>query len=252
MKPFKPSHLKIERADKHIAEFEKCVLTLPNAYAATLTYNLKIRDKTIQSAVRYHLPNAAAIQAKLALVIGDAIHNLRTALDFAWIAAFGHFNIPTNHFSKFPILRTAKELTTALEKRKVNIASPDLYKGIVSEIKPYPGGNDDIWAIHSLDILDKHQLLIPLMHMVAVTGIVLEDEKGNIVPHQFQWISEGGSLFVPLRENFHVKDKGKVTLHIVFAKHDLATDFMKVSDTLPLYSQLVLKIVEALEGFCGG
>jgi len=130
MKPFKPSHLKIERADKHIAEFEKCVLTLPNAYAATLTYNLKIRDKTIQSAVRYHLPNAAAIQAKLALVIGDAIHNLRTALDFAWIAAFGHFNIPTNHFSKFPILRTAKELTTALEKRKVNIAAPTSTKGL--------------------------------------------------------------------------------------------------------------------------
>jgi hypothetical protein len=168
---FDSVRLKIKRANKHIAEFENCVITLPNAYAATLAHNIKIRDKTIQSAVRYHLPNAAAIQAELALVIGDAIHNLRSALDFAWIATLAHFKIPTTNFSKFPILRTEKELRTALEERRVNIANADLYKGIVSEIKPYPGGNDDIWAIHRLDILDKHQLLIPLMHMVGVTGM---------------------------------------------------------------------------------
>ena len=48
-------------------------------------------------------------------MIGDAIHILRTALDFAWIATLGHFNIPTNHFAKFPIRPSEKELTTALQ-----------------------------------------------------------------------------------------------------------------------------------------
>ena len=88
--------------------------------------------------------------------------------------------------------------------------------------------------------------------MRGVTGIVLEDEKGNIVSHAFRWISEGGSLFVPVKENFHVKHKGEIALDIVFAEHHVATDFKKVSEMLPLYSQLILKVVEALEGFCGG
>lgn len=53
----------------------------------------------------------------------------------------------------------------------LNRASEDVATFIV---KAYKGGNDDLWALHELNILDKHRLLLPV---IQVTSIVWELSK---------------------------------------------------------------------------
>lgn len=77
--------LKIDRAEKHIDDLDAIIGSLPDAYVSSIEADSQGRGNSI----KYHLPNDAAINREMGLIIGDAIHNLKTALDHAWIVASG-------------------------------------------------------------------------------------------------------------------------------------------------------------------
>ena len=141
---FVPSRLKIERANKHIADFGASVV----AFLQANTYTVRVEKdpESGDSLLQYGWANPAPIE-KFSLVVGDAVHNLRSALDLAWNEV-----VSISNFSKFPIFETEEKLVTALRGRKMHEASPELWRLIVDVIKPYERGNNSIWAIHRLDI----------------------------------------------------------------------------------------------------
>jgi len=235
--------LKIKRANKHIADVEDLIRRVPDAFKSTIEVDAKTGNKFIKHAI----PNMVALQLDMAVVIGDAVHNLKTALDFGWCRTAHRFKVPIDSFSKFPVRETAKELASALQGRNVHTISPKLYKGIVTDVQPYEGGNEDIWAVHRLDIIDKHQLLIPLFDITAVTDIAVEDEQGKISRRGLTFAKmSGGGWYIPVPAHHQVKDKGHFSVKILF-DDGLPCEHMEIISVLPRFSRTVLKVVELLE-----
>jgi hypothetical protein len=69
---------------------------------------------------------------------------------------------------EFPI---AKSLTIYESDKaaKVKGARPDAVKAI-DRLKPYKGGNDTLWRLHSFDIIDKHRTLFTVAHEFLFTA----------------------------------------------------------------------------------
>jgi hypothetical protein len=239
---FEQARLKITRSDKHIADAQAIVSSLPDSYTVSIENYGSGRQ-----AIKYELPNADRIAIDLSLVVGDALHNLKTALDYAWIGAIAkHAPSAIDKFSKFPVRDTPQELEDALKGRKIDVSSLDLYKRIMSDIKPYAGGDDAVYRLHRLDISDKHHLLIPLMYLAAIDGIVLEDKHGKIERGGTWAVTRPGPYFIDLEGNWHIKEKGKLTTAVVF-KNGLSLEGMEVMGLLFSFSMATINVVNLLE-----
>jgi hypothetical protein len=241
--PFEGARLKIKRANHHIADIKSRVRSLIDAYTVTIEKN----TKTGHESVRYGLPDDD-ISIQIALVTGDAIHNLKTALDYAWREVLTKF-VPAavDNFAKFPVRKSRDDLEGALNGRKINVAAPNLFALIVSSIKSYKGGNDSLWAIHQLDIIDKHRLLLPVMNYTALQSIELENDAGEIIKGG-TWATTQSTFFADIPSGYHIKDKGQVAVTVIFGK-GTPVDGMDVSDMLSTFAIVVLNIIELLDSF---
>src|SRR5882762_8309674 len=76
---FRDARLKVERAKKHIEDLQAAIVALEDTYRATVEQH---PDATGQSLI-HEFPEIENAFEDLSLIIGDAIHNLRSALDFA-------------------------------------------------------------------------------------------------------------------------------------------------------------------------
>ena len=75
--PFESSRLKIERANQHITEIRSVVSLLPSAYVATVETDPTGGNEV----VKHDLRNRDKLISDIALMLGDAVHNLHCALD---------------------------------------------------------------------------------------------------------------------------------------------------------------------------
>src|SRR5712692_9389078 len=79
---FREARLKIDRANKHIADLKVAILALENTKSSTVQLNTKTGFQELIHAV----PNLENACLNLSLIVGDAVHKLRTALDFVWVS----------------------------------------------------------------------------------------------------------------------------------------------------------------------
>jgi hypothetical protein len=241
------SRLKIGRANKHISEANAhiAILSDPETYAITDEYNRNANTTRIT----YHTPTDMEERIdNIALATGDAIHNLRTSLDYAWFETLKKRH-PTaiDHDSKLPTGGSFDDVKSLLRKRKIEPTFP-LYNFILSEVCPYDGGNDTIRQVHKIDRSDKHTLLTPIIRYGAATGIKVEDKAGNI-SSGFTWgASQPRSFSVDFEGELKIHDKGEVAAAILFGE-GTTIEGMEVSDTLRLYSKFILNAEELFEGF---
>lgn len=80
--PYGAARLKLNRAKKHTIDAQTAIVALENAYAPAIEQH---PDTGAQSLI-HDVPDTREPIENLSLVIGDAIHNLRSALDYAWYA----------------------------------------------------------------------------------------------------------------------------------------------------------------------
>ena len=152
--------LKVKRADKHIRDLEETI----NTFLSGQPYKVSSKKHPhLPWGTTFFVEKAQPIPDDVYVIAGDTIHNLRSALDhLAWQLVEASGGTP-NSRTGFPVFdpaafKTKKDETKFFE-RKVTGMQPSIVTAIQSE-KPYKGGNDVLWAIHSLDIVDKHHLLL--------------------------------------------------------------------------------------------
>ena len=149
--------LKVQRASEHIE-------TLVSLFQKNrpFGYVLETNTKTCQRAT-YAKRNEAVIQ-KAALICGDVIHNLRSALDHAYwqIVSPVATSESERKAIQFPFSETEAQLAASVKRRLAHKVSPSFYQAIL-DLKPHgeASGNEFLALIHKFDILDKHKLLIP-------------------------------------------------------------------------------------------
>ncbi len=169
---------RVERANRHIAHLEKIVASLPDLDIATVERDVSSGYQI----VKHSIPGAEKIAIEMALVLGDAIHNLRVGMEYAYLGAIErHAPSILDGNTKFPArYETRQDLESALRGRKVDILAPRLFDVLINQIKPYKvGGNEFFFRLHELEISDKHWLLVPVTNYAAVAGIIVEDKKGH-------------------------------------------------------------------------
>lgn len=236
------SRLKINRANEHIAQIKKCLVALQDSE----TSSIEIDSASGCERLKHDFTDRTAF-TDMALMLGDAIHNLKCALDYTWFETLGRLApAVVGKFSKFPVYRHANQLKDALEGREIHFSARRLFEFMLTEIRPYEGGNATIWTIHKLDIRDKHRLLIPVFTNLSIIGIEVEDERGKRHSGNSRATTQKPPFYVDQPRGFHVKNNGTLSYQVMCED---AGNLMDVPETFVHYSRIILKVVEVFERF---
>ena len=236
--PYGHAMLKIERADKHIADFDERLLSSSDRHGP----KLYIDTKTGQKVLYYGLLDYM-LSGELAVITGDAIHNLRSALDIAWLDIVKTVGSPKGTFSKFTISSTKPKqwLEGVLTGKNAGIdPNSRMFDFLVNVVKGYKGGNWDILALNDLDIDDKHFLLIPTVAVTSVTGIELENEDGTIDCCDIALPSRH-AYRRPIPFETKLKKNGEVHFSVTFGEGP--TKGLEIVPTLKSFSRTVRDII---------
>jgi hypothetical protein len=232
------SLLKVDRAEKHIADIKATILRLQGTYTSVVEDD----SKTGTSSLKYDSTEAPQILSEIALMFGDAVHNLRTSLDYAWVAAMRRINpAMADKHAKFPFRSTLQELDAALAGRNINVAAPKLFDGMRTVIKPYDRGNDMLVRLHDLDIADKHLLLTPVVAYSSISGATVEDETGRVIELNTDGVEGDGPWYVALGQ-YKVKDQGHISVTVLFDQGAAVPRW----EVLPVVEVLPLHVINAL------
>ena len=241
---FQSARLKLERANEHIAEVEKRIslVASPNAQTIWVEDDLNSGVKFIH----YRLDRFADLR-DIALILGDAIHNIRSVLDHSWYATLGEL-APTliSLHTRFPVDRTPESLKARLEGIDLHVIVPALFKLVMVDIKPYEGGDWFIRHLHDLDIRDKHQLLIPTINKVKPIGLRVKDHRGSF-PVGSHGEERGGEFSVAIPPKLEIEEKGSVAVEIVLKEGSLEVE--EVGAMLHRFAKRVSDLMELLERF---
>lgn len=237
---FAASRLKTKRAEKHIADIEALLSNFIKSDFYTVSIEKDARQGT--NKLRFDIVEAFPFY-DAALLVGDVLHNLRSALDVLY---YGTVHGPSN-WTRFPIRDTREELITALgaalKKQQIGNAVHDL---ILDTIKPYNTGNYTLWALDDLNIRDKHQLLIPVVKYLRFDGVRLEDDQQRPVnEHIFYMMDASSRIRLPDDLNITLKDKGRASGAIIF---DFGTAF-QTEPVIPTLHGIAIEVSRTIEVF---
>jgi hypothetical protein len=252
MRNFKGSRLKIKRAEKHIQDLHTLLDTFPSSpdFHSVFIDRVNPQWGLNDLVITIHKSGEDFID-EVALIVGDTVHNLRSSLDVLYYEIVEIHN----KWTRFPIRDTREELVpilkTALEQKQITKTIHDF---ILDTIKPYKTGNPLLWALHDMNIIDKHQLLISAFQIMGFSGISLKNDEGVTLEHP--GIFTDASCNIRLDSDIYgwnptLNDKGCAEIGIGF---QLGTLFegQAVLPALHTVAKEVTRTVEAFEILVGG
>src|SRR5271165_6529198 len=215
--PFTDAQLKIERAREHIKQFNIYV----RQFAEANGHSIRVHSNTNTGYDALEFIPCGVVPPEFMCIVGDAIHNLRSALDVA-MSEIEFINTGKRTGDMiFPAYKTGDQLRRAITKRGLeDKATKRVIDYIVESIQPYETGNGaPIWQLHRLDIEDKHRLIIPKLQFEWVRNIRYIDETGEefTVP---EWvITNARRVFYPTeKRGVQVTHKGHSSVSILFGR----------------------------------
>jgi hypothetical protein len=127
---------------------------------------------------------------QLPLVIGDAIHNFRSALDLMMCDIARRQLTDTALISKvaFPIADSLEKLDEMIASNKAFKQMDPAVLAAVRACRPYKGGDSQLYALHRLDIDDKHRLIIPTISVAwGLTVAEISALTAGATRDQMEW-----------------------------------------------------------------
>ncbi|HEX3438415.1 MAG TPA: hypothetical protein VHT24_16720 [Pseudacidobacterium sp.] len=243
----KGARLKIDRAEHHISDLEGRVDFLKNR----LTVAAHVDANSGLEYIKCDFTSTEDRDAfdRLPVLIGDAVHNLKCALDYVWLETVQRL-IPAGDWerTKFPIYPTPELLERELRKLQINVLTPNFFRFLLSEIKPYDGGDFAIRTVHIVDMGDKHRLLTPVIHYSSIGDIRVE-QNGEIHKGFTSATTYPPPVYVgPFERGIHVKDPGSAAFAVMFQEGNDGSETRAV-DTLRIYSRFIANTVKLFEDF---
>jgi len=146
--------IKYDRAVFHLDALNDEILKFLNLHPfQVIGFDEGASGDYVYNVIIYH-----EVPKEIAPILGDLIHNLRSVLDYLiWQAVLVNGEIPSKK-NKFPIFRNRKDFLKF--GKKALSGTNQKTKLLVGLLSPYQGGNDLLWKLHNLDIVDKHRLLL--------------------------------------------------------------------------------------------
>ena len=245
MSNFRDARLKVDRANKHIRDATEVVRSLVENYTVTV----QVDSQTGYQHLVHAAPDLVNACLELSLIAGDALHNLRTALDYAWVATLKkHVSTANLDYAKFPIRDTRKELEDTLNGIHINATTqPKIFEVVMSSVQPYDGGkNGVVYTLHKIDIRDKHLLRLSIEPLAGISDIVVEKGDGETVHGFGPTVQSVGPYVITFDRDIRVKQHGKLSINIVVEDAGIY-NHVHVIDLLTKFSQVVLYYIKLLE-----
>lgn len=241
---------KLERAKAHIDNFDAA----RDEFIATDPYVRWTKDDPKFGDLVYYIevkPHAAEGLRDLSLITGDAVHNLRSALDLlAWQLVEAHSGKPGDG-TMFPIWHSEGQFLGGGPGR-MRGAHPDAIKALRG-LNPYKGGNESLWRLNRLDATDKHRLLLAVgaMHTETVLRFTLWGEsRWQTIPNPgLRALEDGAEIFrIPRSAREYFEDQPDPEFSFVIALREPETpDFLDMDialDSLWTYTGFIIELFE--------
>jgi len=145
---------KVERARIHLREIERTL----HGYTGTRS-ELHSAEGVLKFVIRVDQP----LPAGLPLMVGDCLHNLRSALDHLVYECNAN---PDDRSCQFPTWTDKPERFNKGKwreevKRRMKAPGAAKLRTLLLDVEAYQGGTHEfLWLLHELDIIDKHRLLL--------------------------------------------------------------------------------------------
>jgi|SRR5271156_4101803 len=149
--------LKVERAKQHVRDLDSAT----RQFLDSKPYIVGTKRNPQTRQLIYYVVSVKPIPSHLTLIAGDVIQNLVSALDhlaYQLVLKDTKGVPPKPKKIYFPIFESSTEYE-ARKCGKIEGAGKDTFDAI-DKIKPYKGGNDDLWILHRLNNIEKHRLLL--------------------------------------------------------------------------------------------
>lgn len=148
---FAASYIKIDRAKKFIEELRDLLERYKHEKPP------QVRPEPAEGGVNViiYMPGIGLLPGA---IIGDIVHNLRSALDLM-ASEMARLRNLSDKDVYFPFGDDEASLGKRIASKNFDRCGEDA-AALLREFKPYKGGNDDLRAIHDLDIEDKHKTLV--------------------------------------------------------------------------------------------
>lgn len=162
MNPLDNTYLKMERAKEHLDALKAEVSAFLESNPHTITPHPKPDQGWDTPSVKFTSP-----PVRLGLLIGDAVHNMRSALDaLAWqlsLRPVGTADDPGSdpEFPIFKVKPTRPREVDSYDRRVRYLPGPA--KDNIEALQPYHRGQAAekhiLWVLHYLDVIDKHRIV---------------------------------------------------------------------------------------------
>jgi len=163
--------VKVERANKHIADLEDAC----RPFIGPIFKTLSVQANPEGGKPRLKIGSMNIYTSDIPAIAGDAIHNLKSALDhlaFQLVSVGVESGIERRgrwEDIQFPIAYSSD----AYESRKLRYVEGARREAIeaIDRLKPYKDGNPALWRLYKLDNTDKHSLIFPIGQDFIMDGI---------------------------------------------------------------------------------
>lgn len=146
--------VKLARAARHIQELE----AVARSYLASTPFTLT-RTEEPNGDLIWRVKINRPVPLEWSAIVGDAVHNLRSALDLLAWQLVEINGAQASRDTCFPITQSVPPQFEQTLQRALNGAHPRAIR-LVRRLKPFAGGNIVLAQLHALDITDKHRLVL--------------------------------------------------------------------------------------------
>jgi hypothetical protein len=166
--------LKIKWAEQHIVNLNSIRNSVIEKHPRTVSLEAN-PNGSWSLVVRPTEPLPPAIP----LLAGDAVHNLRAALDYCWMGLWRSID-PDAKKDTLPRGKLRDDVERRLRQVQMEDAIQGIDSFILDRIKPYEDGGNLLWLAGQLDNWDKHNLLIMTLGATMIRRMSI---KGTLLDH---------------------------------------------------------------------
>lgn len=254
-KSFYQAGLKVERAYQHIADLGRLV----SSYIEARPYRLAANHDIQTGAVSVQIELTVPMPSTVALTLGDAVHNLKAALDYVWTGM--HRAALKRNVDRvyFPIGNSRNDVIGRITEPAIKQAFPDIESFLGDRIKPHgdesAGGNLNFVRLNHLDRWDKHNLLVPCVSAVSDGDLMITVGRDKIKMTGNKTYSDKtiNILTVMLAKPppIHIEQYAEPTTEIVFGQGQ-PLEHEPIIPSLTKLAETVSETVEAFREVFGG
>lgn len=186
--------------------------------------------------------------------VGEALHNLRGALDHLISAIVTNITNEKDYRVNFPFHEERAQLLK-MEKHPLRVHAPDVWDIVVNELRPYRDGDGvkALWALNKLNNTDKHRLLLTCFDQtVSSTDIYGTPPSGGSVSHyeNLRRTNRPGEYVLARGRDFNIRSEF-IDLQTILVEPDVISE-APVIPLLNEFSALVLGAINILEAHVFG